>query len=122
MRHVDENIGQRIAQARREAGLTQAQLAEALDITRRSIQGYEAGKVVPYRHLDELAAATGRSRGWLLRGESEDVVTALGAVGQRLVALVEQIADEAERIADAAARLEARLDAQRPSPRARARA
>jgi transcriptional regulator with XRE-family HTH domain len=109
MRHSDERIGPRIAQARREAGMTQAQLADELGVTTRSLQGYEAGKVIPYRHLHRLAEATGRTREWFLRGDSEAEVTALGEVGERLVALVEQIAAEAERIAEAASHLEASL-------------
>jgi PAS domain S-box-containing protein len=59
-------IGRRIAQARKAAGLTQEELAVRVGVTRRSIQGYEAGSVSPYRHLDQLAEAVQRSQGWLL--------------------------------------------------------
>jgi DNA-binding XRE family transcriptional regulator len=48
-------LGRRIAQARAAARLTQQELAEELGVTRRSVQGYEAGAVAPYRHLERLA-------------------------------------------------------------------
>jgi PAS domain S-box-containing protein len=60
------HVGRRIARARKEAGLTQQELADRVGVTRRSIQGYEAGSIAPYRHLDRLAEALGRSRDWLV--------------------------------------------------------
>lgn len=59
-------IGRRIARARAAARLTQQDLAERLGVTRRSVQGYEAGKVAPYRHLDRLAAVLDRPKTWFL--------------------------------------------------------
>jgi DNA-binding XRE family transcriptional regulator len=59
-------IGRRIARARAAARLTQQDLAERLGVTRRSVQGYEAGKVAPYRHLDRLAAVLNRPKSWFL--------------------------------------------------------
>jgi PAS domain S-box-containing protein len=56
----DAHVGRRIARARKEAGLTQEDLAVRVGVTRRSIQGWEAGSIAPYRHLDRLAAALGR--------------------------------------------------------------
>jgi PAS domain S-box-containing protein len=63
-------VGGRIAQARRRAGLTQKELAARVGVTQRSIQGYEAGAVVPYRHLDHLAEILGREAMWILTGDS----------------------------------------------------
>lgn len=60
------DLGRRIARARTAAQLTQQELAEALGVTRRSVQGYEAGKVAPYRHLDRLAQVLGCPKSWLL--------------------------------------------------------
>ena len=62
-------IGARIAQARREAGLTQDAVAAALGVTRRSIQAYEAGVIIPYKHLDALESALGCAPNWLLGGD-----------------------------------------------------
>jgi transcriptional regulator with XRE-family HTH domain len=115
MRHMEDGIGSRLAQARKEAGLTQEQLAELVGVTPRSIQGYEAGKVVPYRHLKRLEEITGKTPSWFLRNEAEPSALT-PEVAERLVALVERVAAEAERLADAAARIEGLLDV-RPQPR-----
>jgi transcriptional regulator with XRE-family HTH domain len=50
-------IGTRIANARRQAGLTQRELAARLGVTPRSIQNYEAGIAIPYKHLRRIEAA-----------------------------------------------------------------
>lgn len=71
-----EDIGARIAAARREAGLTQEELAELAGVSTRSMQGYEAGAVVPYRHMGKLADVLQRPVAWLLHGEeAEDADT-----------------------------------------------
>ena len=62
-------IGVRIAQARRVAGLTQRELAERLGVTVRSIQNYESGAIVPYRHLARIESVGNKRPGWLLAGE-----------------------------------------------------
>ena len=61
-----DRVGRRIALARREAGLTQQELADALGVTRRSLQGYEAGTVVPYKHLGTLGRILDRPPQWFL--------------------------------------------------------
>jgi transcriptional regulator with XRE-family HTH domain len=64
-------IGQRIAQARKESGgMTQEELADLLAVTTRSIQGYEAGDVIPYRHFAQLGEIFGRPLEWFLHGEA----------------------------------------------------
>ena len=67
-----QDIGARIATARREAGLTQEELADLVGVSTRSLQGYEAGDVVPYRHLGKIGEVIHRSVGWLLHGEEDD--------------------------------------------------
>jgi DNA-binding XRE family transcriptional regulator len=62
-------VGSRIAHARARAGLTQQELADLIGVSRRSLQGYEAGRVAPYRHLDRLATLLDRPRGWFLAEE-----------------------------------------------------
>src|SRR5882672_5239222 len=70
MRHVEAGgIGWRIARARKERGLTQEELAALIGVSARSIQGYEAGKVVPYRRLTQLAEITNCEVGWILQGD-----------------------------------------------------
>lgn len=64
-------IGSRIRQARKESNLTQDELAKLLGITTRSVQNYESGAIVPYRHLRTIETLTRKRAGWLLR-EDED--------------------------------------------------
>jgi len=66
-----ERIGARIRQARRESDLTQSELAALLGITSRSIQNYESGAIVPYRHLSRIELITRKRPGWLLRQGDE---------------------------------------------------
>jgi transcriptional regulator with XRE-family HTH domain len=114
MRHEDAGaIGERIARARKESGLTQEELASRVGVTARSIQGYEAGKVVPYRHLSRLAEITDRELAWFLESDDE---AALAHVAGRLVTLVEELAEEARRIREVAERLERLLAAAPPAP------
>jgi len=99
-------IGWRIARARKERGLTQEELAELIGVSPRSIQGYEAGKVVPYRRLAQLAEVTNRELVWILEGD--EAATALDdpEVLERLVTAVEDVSEQAKRIRLAAERLE----------------
>jgi len=73
-------IGRRIAQARREAGLTQKQLGQLAGVDLRSVQAWEQGQTNPYRRLRTLENILGRSGAWLLQG-SEPVVHGSAAVG-----------------------------------------
>jgi PAS domain S-box-containing protein len=63
-------VGARIAEARRHAGLTQQSFAAQLGVTRRSIQAYESGAVVPYKRLDQIGELLDRAPSWLLEGTS----------------------------------------------------
>ena len=65
------SVGMRIAQARRESGMTQNELAAALDVTVRSIQNYESGVSVPYRHLRTIESLTHKRPGWILDGDGD---------------------------------------------------
>ena len=67
-----EVIGARIKQARLEAGMTQEQLAEVCSFSKRSLQDYEYGVTIPYKHLTELAAILRRSVAWFLHGAEAD--------------------------------------------------
>jgi transcriptional regulator with XRE-family HTH domain len=108
MRQVEAGgIGRRIARARKERGLTQEELAALIGVSPRSIQGYEAGSVVPYRRLARLAAVCNRDIGWLLEG---DTTTDRELVG-RLLYAVEELSAEARRIGAIAERLEDLLGA-----------
>jgi len=65
----DGQTGRRLASARKDAHLSQETLAAELGVTLRTVQNYEAGRFVPYRHLSSLTRLLGRSSSWLLYGE-----------------------------------------------------
>ena len=65
-------VGARIKSARKAAGITQRELAESLNVTVRTVQNYEAGSTVPYRHLRHIETLTGKRPGWVLGGMDED--------------------------------------------------
>jgi transcriptional regulator with XRE-family HTH domain len=64
-------ISRRLAQARKQAGLTQRELGDAMQLHFRSVQNYESWKDdrIPFARLDEWAKVTGTSKEWLLHGE-----------------------------------------------------
>jgi transcriptional regulator with XRE-family HTH domain len=63
-----QEIGERIKQARLEQGLTQEELAVLASFSKRSLQDYEAGLTIPYRHLSELSRLLNRPKEWFLYG------------------------------------------------------
>ena len=65
-------IGSRIAAARREAGMTQRELADRLGVTTRSVQNYESGSIIPYKHLRRIEVLAHRRVGWILSGDGRD--------------------------------------------------
>jgi len=44
-----------------------------LGVTTRSVQNYESGAIVPWRHLSNIETITRKRRGWLLREEDGKV-------------------------------------------------
>jgi hypothetical protein len=49
--------------------MTQKTLAELLCVCLRSVQAYEAGRTIPYRHLHRLAEIFEKPSSWFLDGE-----------------------------------------------------
>jgi len=62
-------IGARIKQARLERGLTQDELASMTSFSKRSLQDYELGETIPYRHFAELGRLLRRPAEWFLHGD-----------------------------------------------------
>jgi len=58
-------IGDRLSKAREHAGLSQAQMAEALGIGRRSVVRYESGKIPPRPAVIAWSSITGVPLWWL---------------------------------------------------------
>jgi transcriptional regulator with XRE-family HTH domain len=99
-------VGLRIARARHGAGwMTQKTLAELLCVCKRSVQAYEAGTTIPYRHLHRLADIFERPASWFLYGEEpaddsataaerdEEIIKRLDAQTRVLKALTTQIGE-----------------------------
>jgi transcriptional regulator with XRE-family HTH domain len=86
-----KRIGSRVRQARLETGLTQAELAEQLGITTRSVQNYESGAIVPWRHLSRIEVLTRKRSGWLLRGEDGGELQVVLADLQRVMEQHQQL-------------------------------
>lgn len=91
-----QDIGARIATARKEAGLTQEELADLVQVSTRSLQGYEAGDVVPYRHINKLGEVLQRPVGWILHGESEPEETRLDRIEAQLAEIRGLLASRAQ--------------------------
>lgn len=66
--------GRRIAQARRDAGLSQQALATKIGVDKSAILRWESGELTPRDHLGGLCLALNKTREWILFG-----VTAAGA-------------------------------------------
>ena len=64
-------VGLRIKQARLESGLTQEELAGMGTFSYRSVQGWETGERIPFKHLAELGQLLRKTSEWFLYGEDE---------------------------------------------------
>lgn len=84
-----QEIGQRLAKARREAGMTQEEVADLVGVSTRSWQGYEAGDVVPYRHFKNLAGILNRPIEWFLHGDESESADRLALIEAELRAIRE---------------------------------
>jgi Zn-dependent peptidase ImmA (M78 family)/transcriptional regulator with XRE-family HTH domain len=97
-----QQLGQRIADARIEAEMTQADLAAAIDLDRTAVAKMEAGsRGVSALELARIAAALGRPLDWFLVEGPRAVVSRRtdAAAGQRSVRLdraVEKVASDVE--------------------------
>lgn len=88
-------IGARIAEARRLAdGMTQEQLGELIGVSTRSIQAYEGGDTIPWKHLRLIGKVTKRSVDWFLYGDEET----LDERTEQLVRRFELIAERLEQV------------------------
>jgi transcriptional regulator with XRE-family HTH domain len=59
-----ENLAAALAGARKRAGLTQRQAGEAIGMSGRAWQEWEAGNGDPVRHIPNIETALGLRRGW----------------------------------------------------------
>ena len=72
-KRIDEHVGERIRLRRTELGLTQEQLADALDVSYQQIQKYETGaNRVSAGRILEIARKLGVDVGYFFEGLSDD--------------------------------------------------
>ena len=69
-------VKDQIAQARRDANLTQAELARMVGVTARTVQNWEAGTRAPWRHIAEICIATRKPLGFFFDGENGGEIAA----------------------------------------------
>ena len=70
-----DSFGKRLAYARKQAGLTQKQLAEKMGVSASAISGYETGKREPDQtRIKALSDTLKVSVGWLVTGKPETLM------------------------------------------------
>ena len=82
-----ESLGYRLAEARKNCGYTQQQVAEKLHLTTQSISSWECGNSMPdTEKVPEIAALYGVSTDWLLTGKqpSAEVLEITSNLSDRL--------------------------------------
>jgi transcriptional regulator with XRE-family HTH domain len=87
-----QEIGARIKQARLERGLTQEVLAEMAPFSKRSLQDYETGVTIPYRHLRELSRLLGKPEEWFLYGDEPVASDRLELIEEQLARVASEVA------------------------------
>ena len=92
-------VGRRIALARKEAGgMTQRDLADLLQISKRSVAAYEAGAVLPLRHLGKIETAVSKPKAWLLYGD--EALPNPNAILEKLEGVLDSIMESLDRMND----------------------
>src|SRR5262249_58772347 len=108
--HGPAGVARRIAQVRRQLGLTQGAFARRIGVSRNAVGRYEAGTVVPSAAtLNRIAEAGRVTNDWLLRGHRPGVTTAPGRdpAWKAAVAFLHTLWPHPERRAEAIAVLRA---------------
>ena len=85
-------LGNKIAQKRKDLGLTQTEFGEKLNVTRQTVSRWEAGSVMPdIDKIGDIAGILGVSCDYLLRDEvTEETAPAAGAVSRLLLDVVDK--------------------------------
>jgi DNA-binding XRE family transcriptional regulator len=74
----DVRLGELIAQARRGAGLTQAQLADEIGVSLWTIENIEQGRGESERYLGSIARATLKPEGWFVPNGTDEADPTMG--------------------------------------------
>ena len=85
-----KELGNKIAQKRKDMGMTQIEFADALSVTRQTVSRWEAGTVMPdIDKIGDIATLLGVTCDYLLKDEieTEQGTSATGSVSAMLLAL-----------------------------------
>lgn len=88
-------IARRIRQARKEAGLSQPEMADAVGVIERTYQNYESEKAprTPWGLMNQIATVTGRSTAWLIHGTDSPADDGLADIRVRLERIEQALAE-----------------------------
>lgn len=89
-------IGERIRHARLEAGLGQEELAGLGTFSKRSLQDYEKGDTIPFKHMRELGALLKKEPVWFLYGDEvphQTLLERMQALEAKLDAIAQMVAE-----------------------------
>jgi transcriptional regulator with XRE-family HTH domain len=93
-KQLKQNIGLRVKAARQQKGLTQAQLAEAIDKACETISNIERGKTAPnFSTLYDIANVLGLPMGEFFELDHEEISDARQKLLMQLNTLVSQMDD-----------------------------
>lgn len=124
----EAEIRARIKRARKEAGLSQTELADLLAVIPRTVQNYENDHV-PWNRIRDIAEITAQSTRWLLHGDTDEQLgdddaqlERLDRIEQRLdrIYVLLTTSEATEEEAAAVAEALAPLQAATASPKSRA--
>lgn len=85
-----QEIGARVAEARKLAGFSQAELGDLLGVSKRAVQIYENGTTIPWRHFRRLEELTGKPVSWFLHGDDDGSQADNVAIGRALAEELER--------------------------------
>ena len=89
-----QTVGQRLIAARKEMGMKQAEVAELIHVSERTMHAYESDEVVPFRKLKELSELLGRPMSWILHGDkAEQTPGDLGPQLNEILGVLREIRD-----------------------------
>ena len=105
-----KEIGARIALARNEAGMTQDEVTDLATFSKRSLQDYEGGHTIPYRHMQEISALLDHPIEWFLHGERPSSGESQSPVELRLAELADAVEAMARQIEEGSLLVSRRLE------------
>lgn len=86
------DVGARIAEARRQLGIDQKELAKLVHVSDKAVSLWERGKTSPHRHIRDISAVLGRPEMWFWDGDTLEMETK--QILQQLLEVNRRVLDE----------------------------